>query len=105
MSSSWYRWDGKDRILHLRIQPRAAHDEIAGPLGNALKIRLTAPPVDGKANEHLRKFLSDQCGVAKSQVTVISGDTSRDKRVRIVSSRILPPGIAPTPKLNSQRQR
>jgi uncharacterized protein (TIGR00251 family) len=97
MTCSWYRWDGKDLILHLRIQPRAAHDEIAGPLGNALKIRLTAPPVDGKANEHLRKFLSEQCGVAKSQVTVLSGDTSRNKSVRIVSPRLLPPGIAPIP--------
>ena len=97
MTSSWYRWDGKDLILHLRIQPRAAHDEIAGPLGNALKIRLTAPPVDGKANEHLRKFLSKQCSVAKSQVTVLSGETSREKRVRIASPRRLPPGIAPGP--------
>ena len=95
MSASWYSWDGKDLILRLRIQPRAAHDEIAGPLGNTLKIRLTAPPVDGKANEHLRKFLSQQCGVAKSQVTVLSGDTSREKRVRIISPRRLPPGISP----------
>ena len=93
MSASWYRWEGSDLILHLRIQPRAAHDEIAGPLGNTLKIRLTAPPVDGKANERLRKFLSEQCGVAKSQVTVLSGDTSRDKRVRIASPRILPTGV------------
>lgn len=95
MAASWYRWDGTDLILHLRIQPRAAHDEIAGLVGNTLKIRLTAPPVDGKANEHLRKFLSKQCGVAKSQVTVLSGDTSREKRVRIASPRILPHGIAP----------
>ena len=95
MSASWYRWEGSDLILHLRIQPRAAHDEIAGPLGNILKIRLTAPPVDGKANEQLRKFLSEQCGVAKSQVTVLSGDTSREKRVRIASPRILLAGVAP----------
>jgi len=99
MSASWYSWQGSDLILHLRIQPRAAHDEIAGPLGNTLKIRLTAPPVDGKANERLRKFLSEQCGVAKSQVTVLSGDTSRDKRVRIACPRILPVGVAPGPTL------
>ena len=95
MNAPWYRWDGPDLILHLRIQPRAAHDEIAGPLGNTLKIRLTAPPVDGKANAQLRKFLSEQCGVAKSQVTVLSGDTSREKRVRIASPRRLPAGVAP----------
>ena len=93
MAASWYRWDGTDLILNLRIQPRAAHDEIVGPLGNTLKIRLTAPPVDGKANEHLRGFLGKLCGVAKSQVTVLSGDTSREKRVRVTSPRLLPPGI------------
>jgi len=97
VSASWYHWDGSNLILRLRIQPRAAHDEIAGPLGNTLKIRLTAPPVDGKANEQLRKFLGEQCGVAKSQVTVLSGDTGREKRVRIVSPRILPAGITPSP--------
>ena len=95
MDASWYRWDGIDLILHLRIQPRAAHDEIAGPLGNTLKIRLTAPPVDGKANEHLRKFLSTLCGVSKSQVTVLSGDKSREKLVRISQPRHLPAGIPP----------
>jgi uncharacterized protein (TIGR00251 family) len=93
MAASWYCWNGTDLILNLRIQPRAARDEIVGPLGNTLKIRLTAPPVDGKANEHLREFLGKQCGVAKSQVTVLSGDTSREKRVRIASPRRLPSGI------------
>ena len=97
MSSVWYRWDGPDLILHLRIQPRAAHDEITGPMGNILKIRLTAPPVEGKANEHLRKFLGGQFRVAKSQVTVISGDTGREKRVRIASPRKLPLGITANP--------
>jgi uncharacterized protein (TIGR00251 family) len=97
MTAPWYSWDGEDLVLRLRIQPRAAHDEIAGPLGDALKIRLTAPPVDGKANERLRKFLSERCGVPKSQVTVLSGDTSREKRVKIAAPRILLPGIAPQP--------
>jgi len=96
MTEAWFRWEDSDLILHLRIQPRAAHDEIAGPLGNTLKIRLTAPPVDGKANEHLRKFLGRQFGVAKSQVTVLSGDTSREKRVRIASPRQFPKGLAST---------
>ena len=91
--AAWYRWDGPDLILHLRIQPRAAKDEIAGPHGDSLKVRLTAPPVDGRANEHLRGFLGRLCGVAKSQVTVLSGETGREKRVRIAAPRRLPPGI------------
>jgi len=94
MDASWYRWEGPDLILHLRIQPRAAKDEIAGPHGDSLKIRLTAPPVDGKANEQLCRFLGKLCGVAKSQVTVLSGETSREKRVRIATPRRLPPGVS-----------
>ena len=97
MAASWYRWEGTDLIIHVRIQPRASHNEIVGPMGDALKIRLTSPPVDGKANEHLRRYLSDICGVTKSQVTVISGDTSRMKRVRISSPHSLLPGVDPNP--------
>ena len=97
MHPAWYRWDGSDLILHLRIQPRAAKDEIAGPHGDVLKVRLTASPVDGKANEQLRSFLGDLCGVAKSQVTVISGETGREKRVRIAAPHRLPPGVAAHP--------
>jgi len=96
MSASWYRWDGSDLILHLHVQTRAKINELAGIHGDALKIRLTAPPVEGKANESLRAFLSEQCGVAKSQVTVISGDTSREKRVRIASPRRLLPCVLPS---------
>ena len=96
MTASWYQWDGPNLMLRLRIQPRASKDEFAGTYGNALKIRLTAPPVDGKANEHLRGFLSEQFGVAKSQIAVLSGDASREKRVRISSPRQFPPGILPT---------
>ena len=97
MAATWYRWENTDLIINLRIQPRASHNEIVGPMGNALKIRLTSPPVDGKANEYLRRFLSDLCGVSKAQVTVISGDTSRMKRIRISSPHSLPPGIDPNP--------
>jgi uncharacterized protein (TIGR00251 family) len=91
---TWYRWDGPDLILTLHIQPRAARDEIAGPHGGALKLRLTAPPVDGRANERLRAFLADLCGVSKAQVTVLSGETGRIKRVRITAPRRLPPLVA-----------
>jgi uncharacterized protein len=93
MAPSWYRWEGPDLILHLRIQPRATKDEIAGFHGDSLKVRLAAPPVDGKANERLRAFLAEECGVAKSKVTLLSGETGKVKRVRIAAPRRLPPGI------------
>ena len=91
--SNWYRWDGADLVLHLHIQPRAAQDEIVGPHGNALKVRITAPPVDGKANAHLLAFLAHVFNVPRSRVTLLAGETGRDKRVRITSPATLPPGI------------
>jgi hypothetical protein len=69
--------------LRLHIQPGAKKTEVAGLHGEALKIRLAAPPVDGKANACLIAFLANQLGVAKASITLMSGDTSRVKRVRI----------------------
>lgn len=70
-------------ILELRIQPKASRDQIAGILGQQLKICITAAPVDGKANAHLLAFLAKTFRVAKNQVSVLSGETGRNKRVRI----------------------
>jgi uncharacterized protein (TIGR00251 family) len=70
-------------VLNLHIQPRASKNEICGVQDNALKIRLTSPPVDGAANKLCREFLADLLHVPKSSVEIISGETSRHKRVRI----------------------
>lgn len=70
-------------VLSLHIQPGAKKTEIAGLHGEALKIRLAAPPVDGKANAELIAFLAKTCGVPKSAVELVSGETSRTKRVRL----------------------
>ena len=90
MTAGWYRWDGPDLVLTLKIQPRAGRDELTGPLDGAYKIRITAPPVDGKANSHLVAFLARTFGVAKSKVRIEMGETGRHKRVRIASPRNLP---------------
>lgn len=90
MSAAWYRWDGTDLILLLHIQPRARQDEIVGPHGERLKIRITAPPADGKANRHLLKFLARLFSVPASQLQLEAGETGRDKRVRIPQPRQLP---------------
>jgi len=73
-------------VLTLHIQPRASKNEICGVQGNALKIRLTSPPVEGAANKLCREFLADLFDVPKSAVEIISGETSRHKRVRIAST-------------------
>jgi uncharacterized protein (TIGR00251 family) len=69
--------------LSVRIQPRASKNEITRMENGGLKIRLTAPPVNGAANEALVRFLADTLSVPKSQVEIVSGHTSRDKIVRI----------------------
>ena len=73
-------------VLNLHIQPRASKNEVCGVQGNALKIRLTSPPVDGAANKLCREFLAELLGVPKSAVEIISGETSRHKRVRIADA-------------------
>lgn len=92
---SYFRWDGDDLILDCHLQPKASSDEFAGLHGDRLKIRLTAPPVEGKANAHLLAFLGKAFGVAKSQVRLISGELNRQKRVRIQRPQKLPdlPGL------------
>ena len=70
-------------VLNLRIVPRAAKNAIQGPHGDALKIRLAAPPVDGKANAALLEFIADKLGLAKSDVSLKSGQTSRRKVVEV----------------------
>lgn len=79
----WLKADGDGVILNLHIQPGAKQTEIVGLHGDALKIRLAAPPVDGKANAALVAFVAAKVSLGKTAVEVISGQTSRAKRVRI----------------------
>jgi uncharacterized protein (TIGR00251 family) len=67
----------------VRVQPRASRDEIVGENQDALKIRLTAPPVDDRANEALRKFLAARLKVPLAAVRIASGERSRTKRVEV----------------------
>jgi uncharacterized protein (TIGR00251 family) len=69
--------------IQVRAQPGARKSEIVGPHGDALKIKIAAPPEDGKANTELEEFLAARLGIAKSHVSVISGHASRSKGVLI----------------------
>lgn len=80
------QWDGDDLVLTLRVQPRAKNDAIVGPHGDAIRVRITAPPVEGKANDHLVRLLAKRLGVHRRDVTLISGESGRDKRVRIAGA-------------------
>jgi len=67
----------------VRVQPRASQDEIAGEMGGALKVRLRAPAVEGRANEALIEFLAQLLKTPRSAVRILSGDRSRTKRMEI----------------------
>ena len=79
--------DGKHgSALPVRVTPRARRNEVVDILSdNTIKIRLTAPPVEGKANEALIKFLSDLLEVPKSRIEIVAGATGRDKLVSIIN--------------------
>ncbi|MBL8430404.1 MAG: YggU family protein [Dechloromonas sp.] len=82
--SEWFRQGADGRItLTLHIQPGARKTEFAGLHGDALKIRLAAPPVDGKANEALIKFVAETLNLPKSAVSLKSGQTSRRKVLEV----------------------
>jgi hypothetical protein len=69
--------------LAIRLQPRARRDEVVGERAGAIVVRVTAPPVDGKANAALCAFVAKAAGVAPSRVQIVRGQTSRDKVVRV----------------------
>ena len=69
--------------LAIRVQPRAKRTEVAGERGGAVVIRVSAPPVDGRANEAVCRLIAERAGVPRSAVTVVRGQTGRDKLVRV----------------------
>ena len=70
-------------LLDVHVQPRASRDEVVGVHGDALKIRLCAPPVEGKANDALIAFLAELLGVPRRELAICSGATARRKTVRL----------------------
>jgi hypothetical protein len=80
--TAWTTCPGGVRI-HLQVQPRASRTEVVGLHGEALKIRVAAPPVDGAANEAIIRFFADRLGVSRSRVRVTKGASGRRKVVEI----------------------
>ncbi|MFP8966714.1 DUF167 family protein [Pokkaliibacter sp. CJK22405] len=90
---SWWQQDKDDLVLTCHLQPKASKDEFAGLHGDALKVRITAPPVEGKANQHLVAFLASAFGVPKRSVSIVSGELNRHKRVRIAAPATIPAAL------------
>jgi uncharacterized protein (TIGR00251 family) len=87
------RRDGQDWLLQVRVQPRASNTGFAGLMGDRIRVRLNAPPVDGRANAALLAFVATACGLAKSQVTLERGPTGRDKCLRLHRLDIIPAAL------------
>jgi len=94
--SDWHRWDEDDLVLTLRLQPRAPNDQWALD-GTQLKVRITTPPIDGLANQHLLKFAAASFGVSLSAVRLLRGKTSRHKVIRIERPTCFPKTLSLSP--------
>jgi uncharacterized protein (TIGR00251 family) len=75
--------ENETSFVNVRVITRASRSEIAGWTGDTLKVKLTSPPVDGAANAELIRLLAKTLGIARSDVTIVSGETSRNKRIKI----------------------
>jgi len=94
-----YHWQGHNLLLHCQLQPRASRNEIVGTIkgtndkganGDRLKICITAPPVDGKANKHLIAITAKWFGTPKTRIKIIRGETGRQKTLLIEQPSQLP---------------
>ncbi|MCH1931547.1 DUF167 family protein YggU [Shewanella sp. A25] len=86
-------WQQGNLLLNLYIQPKASRDQIVGLHGEELKVAITAPPVDGKANAHLSKFLAKTFKVPKSDVHLLKGELGRHKQIKILAPKSIPAEI------------
>lgn len=89
----WYRRDADSLTLTLHVQPGAKRSEVAGLHGDALKIRLAAPPVEGRANAALLGFIAEQFAVPLRQVELRQGGQSRHKVVQVTGSKVEPESL------------
>ena len=74
---------GDSVTFSVKVHPRARRERVAGVLGNALKLEITAPPVEGRANEACIQFFADLLKVPRSSVTIAAGNSSRNKVIRV----------------------
>lgn len=79
----WARRTATGWMLTIRVQPGARRSELAGPYGDALRVRIAAPAVDGQANDELIRFLAAEFGIHRRDVRIVRGETSRSKLIEV----------------------
>lgn len=92
MAAPW-QWIGADLQLHLYVQPKSSRDQFVGLHCDAVKLAITAPPVDGKANVHVIKLLAGWFDVAKQQIEIQRGELSRHKQLLIRAPSQIPAAL------------
>ena len=93
MVSIKYTKTNEEITLNVVLVPKSSRDDIVGALGEELKIAITATPVDGKANEHVIKYLAKLFKTSKSMVSIIKGETSKHKIIKIKGYQVIPQKI------------
>lgn len=88
---TFFAWDGDTLIVNILGKPAASKDAIGKPMGTQLKVSVTAAPKDGKATDHMVRFLAPQFGVAVADIDVVFGQESIHKQLRIKAPKKLPP--------------
>ena len=89
-----YHWQKDSLLLNVYIQPNAPKDDYAGIFNNRIKLKIKAPPVDGKANQELLRFLGKTFAVPQSSIRIVQGEGSRYKKIEILSPAALPEWVA-----------
>ncbi len=80
---TWIKTSKMGVLLDIHLTPKASRDENSGLHGDSLKVKIKAPPVDGKANTYLVRFIAEKLGISKSRVSLVRGETSREKTVLV----------------------
>lgn len=84
--SGWYRKTKEGWLISVHAQPGAKKSAVAGLHGDALKVRVAAPPVEGKANEALTAFVAKALGLPRRTVSIVKGDSSREKLLLVADA-------------------
>ncbi|MGA9147529.1 MAG: DUF167 domain-containing protein [Candidatus Nanopelagicales bacterium] len=92
----FWKVDTRGTILSVHLTPRSSREQVTGCIDGWLKVKVTAPPTDAKANDALIKFLAKQLGVAPSKLSIIRGHKSRNKAVLVASHDVDPQRLLTT---------
>ena len=91
--ASWYRYKQGNLLLSLYVQPGAKYNQVVGLHGEALKIKLASPPIDGRANTALLQFIATQLHIPLRQIKLIRGEKSRHKTIEVIDCTMNPEEI------------